>query len=64
MNITKTRKLEGRLTRSLATRDGRVMATSRAGIDMEGLREEESKKRDKLEVGDHDSKSDSRQELD
>jgi 3'-phosphoadenosine 5'-phosphosulfate sulfotransferase (PAPS reductase)/FAD synthetase len=40
------------------------MATSRAGIDMEGLRKEESKKRDKLEVGDHDSKSDSRQEFD
>jgi hypothetical protein len=37
------------------------MATSRAGIDKEGLRKEESKKRNKLEVGDHD---DLRQELD
>jgi hypothetical protein len=43
---------------------GRVIATSRTGICMEGLRKEERKKRDKPEVGDHDSRSDLPQELD
>jgi hypothetical protein len=48
----------------LAARDGQVMIISQVGIDMEGLRKEEDKKGDKLEVREHDSRSDSGQGLD
>jgi hypothetical protein len=34
------------------------MIISRIGIDVEGLRKEENKNRDKLRVRDHDSRSD------
>jgi hypothetical protein len=56
-------KIEVQLTCAggrLAARDGRiVIITSRAAIDLKGLRKEDSKERNKLEVGDHDSKRDS-----
>jgi 3'-phosphoadenosine 5'-phosphosulfate sulfotransferase (PAPS reductase)/FAD synthetase len=48
----------------LAARNACIIAVSRAGIDMDGLRKEESKERDKLEVEYHDNRSDSRKELD
>jgi hypothetical protein len=49
----------------LAARDGPcIMAAGRAGIDTDGLRKEESKERDKLEVEYHDSRIDSRKALD
>jgi hypothetical protein len=59
-------EVEARLTLTegrLAGRDGHtVVITSRVGMDLKGLRKEESKERNKLEVGDHDSKRDSRQD--
>jgi hypothetical protein len=55
-------KIEVRLTR-LEAMEGREIVINRAGICMEGPRKEECKKRDKLEVGDHDSRSDSSKSL-
>jgi hypothetical protein len=37
-------------------REGHVVITSRAGLDMDGLRKEEYTERDKLEVEGHDNR--------